>query len=118
MRKLVPLLLLVAPLTFTGASCIDLPERVPLTPAGEGVDVVADVPSDQVYEAFAEVRGSAIGYGPGPTSIQARNDLRNHVAQLKAHFVYIERVDAEMAWDLSGRTVVTVVGRVYRQKEK
>jgi hypothetical protein len=97
--------------------CIDLPENVPLRPDAEKVEVLSESPNESLYEDFGRVRGEAIGAGTEATAIQARNDLRNHAAGLGAHFVTIEQVHASLAWDMSGRTIIVMRGRVYRLKD-
>ena len=46
-----------------------------------------------------------------------QNDLRNHAAAVGAHFVRIDEADSSLAWDLSGRTIVALRGRVFKTKD-
>jgi hypothetical protein len=99
------------------AGCIDLPEKVVLKPEAEKVELLTETPNENLYEPFGSVRGEAIGHTSQGTAIEARNDLRNHAAAIGARFVTIDSVDASLAWDLSGRTVVVMRGKVYRLKD-
>jgi hypothetical protein len=99
------------------AACIETaPGQVVLTPAGEKVEIVGEAPNLEVYKAVGEVHGEAMG---SSTEAQhhARRMLRNQAAAKGAHFVAIEDFTARQARDLSGRTVVVIVGQAYRPKD-
>ena len=101
------------------AGCWDLPPgNVPLTPGGEEVEVLLDDPSPDVYEPYADISVQAIGLSNQEATRSARRALRNRGAELHARFVSVDDITASLAWDLSGRTIVTVRGRAFREKQE
>jgi hypothetical protein len=100
------------------ASCVELPpDRVPLLPQAETVELLAEIPNLDVYESYGFVSSEASGHGSSEATVNARNGLRNKAAALRATFVSIDEASATSAWDFSGKTVVTLKGHVYRPKE-
>ncbi len=100
------------------SACIELPpEKVPLLPLGETVELLAELPNADVYESYGMVTSQASGQGSGEAMVAARNGLRNKAAALRATFVSVDEANATGAWDFSGKTVVTLKGHVYRPKE-
>ncbi len=98
-------------------SCIDkYPEKVNLMPEASTVEVVTDPPNPEVYEPVGEVAAQVIGREVGEAFRQAFNELRNEASRKGATFVAVEEVQSRAAWDLSGRTVVSLVGTAYRPK--
>src|SRR4051812_26628714 len=94
-------------LTWSSA-CVELPpDHVPLLPQGESVELLAEIPNTDTYEAYGLVVSEASGHGSGEATAAARNGLRNKAAALRATFVSIDEASATGAWDLSGKTVVT-----------
>jgi hypothetical protein len=99
------------------SACLEsAPDRVVLTPGGEKVEIVGEAPNPDVYKPVGEVRGEAIGTSTDAQQY-ARRMLRNEAAAKGATFVAVEDVTARVARDLSGRTVVTIVGQAYRPKD-
>lgn len=99
------------------SACIEgAPSKVELTPAGEKVEVVGEPPNPDIYKAVGEVRGEAIGTSTEAQQY-ARRALRNEAAQRGANFVAVEEVTARVARDMSGRTVVSIIGQAYKPKE-
>ena len=101
----------------SSAGCIEsAPATVVLTPGGEKVEIVGEAPNLDVYKAVGEVRGEAIGTSTDAQQ-HARRMLRNEAAAKGANFVAIEDLTARVARDLSGRTVVTIVGQAYKPRD-
>ncbi len=92
--------------------------NVPLSPAGEQVEILAELPNHDVYEPFNEITVQAIGHGSEDARNSARHLLRNRGAELHARFVSIDEASAAFAWDFSGRTIVTLRGHAYRMKDE
>lgn len=118
-RSGLPQLVLVASLLSAtgGAGCIDaFPDHVLLKPEAANVEIVTDPPNPEVYEPAGEVATQVIGREIGDAFRQAFNELRNQGAKKGATFVHVEEVSSRAAWDLSGRTVVSIVGTAYRGK--
>jgi hypothetical protein len=98
--------------------CLDLPPaNVPLDHAGESVEILTDSPNLDLYESYGEISVDAIGMGTREAQVTARHLLRNRAGVLHARFVSVDVASASFAWDFSGRTVVTMRGRVFRVKE-
>jgi hypothetical protein len=111
--------LLLLALAFSSAGCWDLPPgNVPLNPDAENVEILSETPNLDVYESFGELTVDAIGNGNKDAQMSARHLLRNRAAQMHARFVSVDDASASIAWDFSGRTVVTLRGRVFRVKEE
>jgi hypothetical protein len=111
-----PLLALIG---LGAIGCWDLPPgNVPLTPEADNVEILTEAPNLDVYESFGEVTVDSIGSDNKDAQVSARHALRNRAAQLKARFVSIDDASASFAWDFSGRTIVTIRGRVFRMKEE
>jgi hypothetical protein len=110
---------LVLPLVCLGAiGCFDLPPgNVPLSADADNVEILTEQPNLDVYESFGEVTVDAIGSGNKDAQMSARHALRNKAAELHARFVSVDDASASFAWDFSGRTIVTIRGRVFRMKE-
>jgi hypothetical protein len=109
----------VAVLAVVCAACWEMPPiNVPLSSAGERVEVVAEAPNEDVYEPFQEISVQALGATPREAADTARHMLRNRAGELGGGFVSIEDSSASTAWDFSGRTVVTMKGHAYRVKEE
>lgn len=100
-----------------GAGCIpELPDKVALAETAANVEVVSDPPNRDVYEPVGEVTAQVIGREVGDAFRQAANMLRNEAAKKNATFVSIDDISSRAAWDLSGRTIVTMVGTAYKPK--
>lgn len=93
-----------------------LPEKVALRPGASDVEVVTEPPNPEVYEPAGEVSAKVIGREVSEAFRQAFNALRNQAAAKGASFVAMDDVSSQAAWDLSGRTVVSIVGTAYRPK--
>ena len=107
----------VVVLALAATGCLgSLPEKIALRPDAASVEVVSDAPNLEVYEAVGEVNAQVIGREVGEAFRQAANDVRNQAAEKGATFVSIDDVSSRAAWDLSGRTIVTMVGTAYRPK--
>jgi hypothetical protein len=107
----------LALLSLLASGCIEsAPTSVVLSPAGEKVEIVGEAPNPEIYKAVGEVRGEAIGASLDAQQ-HARRMLRNEAAAKGADFVAIEEVNARVARDMSGRTVVSIVGQAYKPKE-
>lgn len=88
----------------------------PLSPEAQNVEIISDVPNTEVYEPAGEVSAKIIGHDNSVSLREAYNMLRNQAAARGATFVAVDEVSSTAAWDLSGRTVVTLVGTAYRTK--
>ena len=105
-------------LALAAAGCWEMPSgNVPLSQAGEEVEVLVEIPSPDIYESFQEISVQSIGASGQEATVSARHLLRNRGAELHARFVSIDDATASLAWDFSGRTIVTLRGRVFRVKE-
>lgn len=99
------------------SACIpELPDKVALAEAAADVELVSDPPNRDTYEPVGEVSAQVIGREVGVAFHQAANMLRNEAAKKGATFVSIDDVTSRAAWDLSGRTIVTMVGTAYKPK--
>ena len=99
--------------------CLDLPPaNVPLSSAGEDVEILTDSPNLDLYESYGDLTVDAIGMGSREAQLSARHLLRNRAGAMHARFVSVDDASASFAWDFSGRTVVTIRGRVFRVKEE
>src|SRR5262249_23170697 len=108
-----------AALSMGLAGCLDLPPaNVPLSAGGENVEIVTESPNLDLYEAYGEITVDALGRGSGDAQRSARHLLRNRAALKHARFVSVDDASASIAWDFSGRTVVTIRGRMFRVKEE
>ncbi|WP_146651340.1 hypothetical protein [Labilithrix luteola] len=105
----------VALLAVTGCQA-SLPDKVALSPEAQNVEMLSDPPNLEVYEPAGEVSTQVIGREVGETFRQAFNALRNQAHAKGASFVMIEDVASHAAWDLSGRTIVSVSGTAFRPK--
>lgn len=104
-------------LSLSVLGCVEsVPDRVVLDPKASDVEVVSEPPNPAVYEPVGEVSAQVIGRESPEAFRQAFNMLRNQGAKKGATFVSIDDVSSRAAWDLSGRTVVSVVGTAYRPK--
>jgi hypothetical protein len=112
-----------APLLFMvclgAAGCWDLPPgNVPLNADAENVEILSEAPNLDIYESFGEITVDAIGKGNLEAQASAKHLLRNRAAEKHARFVSIDDASTSFAWDFSGRTVVTIRGRLFRIKEE
>lgn len=99
-------------------ACVELPpDHIVLLPQAENVEVISEKPNLDVYEQYGTVSGEASGLGATEATVNARNALRNKAAALRATFVGVDDTSVALAWDFSGKTVVTMKGHVYRIKE-
>lgn len=113
--RLRPLLLAIALPLF---GCWEMPpSSVPLSTAGEDVEILSETPSPEIYESFQELSMQALGSNGREATVTARHMLRNRGAELGARFVSVDDASATLAWDFSGRTIVTLRGRAFRVKE-
>ncbi len=92
------------------------PDRAALNPEAANVEIISDLPNLQIYEPAGQVTAQIIGRDNVASTRAAFNQLRNQAAARGATFVGIEEVSSRAAWDLSGRTIVTLVGTAYRTK--
>ncbi len=114
MRARPTLLALAVALT----ACWEMPPgNVPLSTAGEEVEILTEIPSADIYESFQELTVEAIGMSGREATVTARHMLRNRGAELHARFVSVDDATATLAWDFSGRTIMTIRGRAFRVKE-
>ncbi len=112
------LLALALPLSALGAGCWEMPPaNVALTAAAEDVEILTETPSADIYESFQELNVQAIGGSGREATVTARHMLRNRAAEIHARFVSVDDATASLAWDFSGRTIVSIRGRAYRIKE-
>ncbi len=115
MRATSLLTLTVALLMAPG--CADtFPSKAPLHPEAASVEVLIERPNGGTYEPAGEVRAQIIGTNNTASMREALNLLRNQAAAKGASFVAVEEMSSRAAWDLSGRTIVTLVGTAYRPK--
>lgn len=99
------------------AGCSEtLPDKAVLNAEAANVEIISDLPNREIYEPAGQVSAQIIGRDNAASTRQAFNQLRNQAAAKGATFVGIEEVSSRAAWDLSGRTVVTLVGTAYRTK--
>ncbi|MCA9591141.1 MAG: hypothetical protein KC657_37855 [Myxococcales bacterium] len=99
------------------SGCMEaLPESVALKPEAAKVEVVSEAPNADVYEPVGEVSAQIIGREVTEVFREACNELRNQAATRQASFVAITDVTSKAAWDMSGRTVMTVTGVAYKPK--
>lgn len=99
------------------AGCMEtLPEKAQLKPEASNIEVVSEPPNSDVYEAIGEVSAQMIGREVPDVFREACNELRNQAAARGGTFVSVTDVSSKAAWDMSGRTVMTVSGIVYRPK--
>jgi hypothetical protein len=93
------------------------PSTAALSAAAEEVEILTEAPSPDVYESFQDITVQAIGPSGSEATTIARHMLRNRGAELHARFVSVDDATASLAWDFSGRTIVTLRGRAFRVKE-
>lgn len=103
---------------MTLGGCWEMPPgNVPLSTEAENVEIVSEAPSTEIYESFQELSVQAIGASNLEATNAAKHMLRNRGAELHARFVSIDEATASLAWDFSGRTIMTLRGRAFRVKE-
>jgi hypothetical protein len=106
-------------LAVTLGGCWEMPPgNVPLSSEAENVEIVSEAPSPEIYESFQELSVQAIGLSSLEATNAAKHMLRNRGAELHARFVSVDDSTASLAWDFSGRTIVTLRGRAFRVKEE
>ena len=99
-----------------GGCMSQLPEKIALRPDASNVEIVTDTPNLEVYEPAGECAAQVVNREVGDAFREAFNELRNQGAAKGATFVLVEDVSSRASWDLSGRTIVSVVGTAYRAK--
>lgn len=114
--RLVGLVILLAGVFGTGGCISKLPEKIALRPDATNVEIVTDTPNPETYEPVGECATQVVSREVGEAFREAFNALRNQGASRGATFVLIEDVSSRAAWDLSGRTIVSIVGTAYRAK--
>lgn len=113
--RVFPLLALV--LSISSMGCADtLPSKVPLHPEAANVEILIEAPNRGTYEPAGQVRVQIIGQDAASSTREALNALRNQASAKGASFVAVEEMSSRAAWDLTGRTIVTVLGTAYRPK--
>jgi hypothetical protein len=105
-------------LALSGAAgCADtLPDKALLYPEAANVEIISEPPNREIYEPAGEVTAEIIGRDNAASLREAFNSLRNQAAAKGATFVAVEKVGSRAAWDLSGRTIVTLIATAYRTK--
>lgn len=104
-------------LAATPLGCAEtFPDRVALQPEARNVEVVTDVPNEDVYESVGAVSAQVVARDSGEAFHEATNALRNQAAKRGATFVSIEEVTSHAARDFSGRTVVSMAGTAFKPK--
>lgn len=103
-------------LASAGCAHEKLPDRVVLRPEAQNVEIISEPPNAEIYEPAGEVTAKIIGRDNSVSLREAFNNLRNQAAAKGATFVAVDEVSSTAAWDLSGRTILTLVGTAYRTK--
>jgi len=114
-RPLLALLTVMAGASASGCKQ-SFPEKIALEPNAESVEVLSEPPNAETYEPAGEISAHVIGRETQDALRQAMNQLRNKAASKGATFVAVDDVTSHAAWDLSGRTIVTVVGTAYKTR--
>jgi hypothetical protein len=90
-----------------------LPEHIPLEPAGEAVEFATEPPSPDSYKLVGQVTGEAAANDPEVAQQAAKNDIRNKAAALGATLVTIDD-NIGSAVLLQDKTKVKITGRAYK----
>jgi hypothetical protein len=90
-------------------------EEIPLSPSATRIEIITSEPDRGQYEYAGDVTGSAKGSLEEATQ-NARNDLRNRAARLRATVVKLDTSTAANAMDWTGRNQVVLMGRAFRPK--
>ncbi|MDB4946542.1 MAG: hypothetical protein JWP97_6076 [Labilithrix sp.] len=105
-------------LSFACAGCAHekLPPPVALRADAQNVEIISEPPNPEIYEPAGEVTAKIVGRDNSVSLREAFNTLRNQAAAKGATFVAVDEISSTAAWDLSGRTILTLVGTAYRTK--
>ncbi len=108
--------MVVVGMSLAAACGPGLPEIVVLRPEATEVEVTSEAPNPDAYESVGEVTAEVIGTDASTAVQQAQNELRNQAAAKGATFVSVNLRSTRSAGDMSGRTIVALVGTAYRSK--
>lgn len=115
-HPLLALLTVVAGASASSGCKENLPEKIALQPNAASVEVLSEAPNQELYEPAGEVSARVIGTDAQEALRQAMNELRNKAASKGATLVAVDDVTSQAAWDMSGRTIVKLVGTAYKTK--